>query len=217
MIQGIIFDMDGVIVKTEEIHYETYQETLQNYGIKITEEEYNNNWIRDGKGIEDFLKLKKLNIDPNHIRNKKRELYQSRLRTNVPIFDGVIETLESLSNIFPLALATSSYRIETDLILEKLNIKKYFQSTITANDVSIIKPHPECFLSSAAVLTICPEKTLVIEDAQKGVIAAKRAGMYCIAIPNNYTLSHDLSKVDLRLNSIKELTPSLIKSLYRKQ
>ncbi len=213
MIEAIIFDMDGVLVDTEPVHFMSYQKVLRGHGVEITENQYNNHWIRDGKGIREFIQERSLDLNANQIRAQKRKVYQEKLRSGFQIFPGAREVLESLiSENYSLALATSSYKEETNLILDLMASKKYFKAIVTCDDVKNVKPSPECFLLASQRLEKEPRNTLVIEDAEKGVIAAKNAGMYCIAIRNRLTQNHNLSRANMQLTTIGQLTPELISS-----
>ncbi len=213
MIKAIIFDMDGVLVDTEPVHCASYVQTFQDHGVKIEDNHFYDHWTKKGGNLQQFVDQKGLNVDIDLLRSQKRTKYQDQLKESLPIIAGSKEVVQSLSLIYPLALATSSYAKEASLILELMEIKSNFKTIVTCEDVKNIKPDPECFLLASKRLGIDPKNALVIEDAQKGVIAAKRAGMRVIAIPNQYTFDHDFSLADRIIASINELTPQLIESL----
>jgi len=114
---------------------------------------------------------------------------------------------------FPLALATASYRHDAEEIFSLTNIDRYFKHIITADDVSQTKPNPEAFLLAAQQLNIKPANALVLEDAEKGIIAAHKAGMYSIAVPTDYTRNNDFSLADKVVSNLGEVTLDLIASL----
>ena len=91
-----------------------------------------------------------------------------------------------------------------------LEIAHYFQVIVSGLDVDQVKPAPDIFLKAAHDLGVEPSECLVLEDAEKGVIAAHRAGMRCIAVPNLYTRQHDFSKATKICSSLKEITPELL-------
>jgi HAD superfamily hydrolase (TIGR01509 family) len=201
--KAIIFDMDGVLVDTEILHSNRYIQVLREYGISLTEKEYYNFWTRDGKGIKEYLEVNSLPFDHNELRKKKRELYQSMLKEKLELLPGAMDTVKTLSKIYPLALVTSSYREETELILNLTHLKEYFSVVITGNDVTNPKPHPEGFLLASKRLNMPPSQTLVIEDAEKGVVGAHKAGMKVIALPNKYTKNNDFSYASIILPTIR--------------
>jgi HAD superfamily hydrolase (TIGR01509 family) len=128
------------------------------------------------------------------------------LKTNIPIFDGAKETIAELSKTYKLGLVSSSSRVFVHFILKSTDLEKYFFTIITAEDVEKEKPAPDCFLLAAERLAVEPEECVVIEDAEKGILAAKNAGMKAIAIPNKSTSDNDFSCANLILESIKSLT-----------
>jgi HAD superfamily hydrolase (TIGR01509 family) len=122
-----------------------------------------------------------------------------------------LDLLEFLSGKAKMALASSSYRDAVDGVLAGLDIARYFDVIVSGLDVTHVKPAPDIFLKAANDLGVAPSECLVLEDAEKGVIAAHRAGMRCVAIPNEYTRHHDFSKATKICSSLKDVTPELLK------
>ena len=114
---------------------------------------------------------------------------------------------------FQLALATNSFFQYTDIILQKTNIKQFFEIIVTRDNIKNLKPDPEIFIKTAELLKTEGSNCVVLEDAQKGIEAAYAAGMKSIAIPNIYTFDNDFSKADLILNSLKEINHKTIKEI----
>lgn len=169
MIEGLIFDMDGILVDTEPFHFQGYREALKDYGIGITEAFYNDFWIRQGKGIRDFIREKGLDIDPIELRSKKRAIYHELVKRDLKVCKGVMAKLDELSGIFPLAVYTMSFRIDVELIFKTTGIEKYFGVIVAGDNVKQPKPHPEGYLLSSAKLGIPPQWLAVIDDAEKGI------------------------------------------------
>jgi beta-phosphoglucomutase-like phosphatase (HAD superfamily) len=111
-----------------------------------------------------------------------------------------------------LALVSSTPKENIELITEKLGIKKYFSLFINGDDVKEGKPSPRAFLLAAEKLGVEPKNCVVIEDAIVGVQAAKRAGMYCIAVTNAHP-QEDISEADIVVNSLEEITVKTIEGL----
>ena len=127
--------------------------------------------------------------------------------------EGALALLEQLHGRKKLALASSSYPDAVEAVLAGLGIARYFQVIVTGLDVPRVKPAPDIFLAAAQQLGAAPAECVVLEDAEKGVIAASLAGMRCIAIPNQHTLHHDFSKATRVCSSLKDVTLQLLETL----
>ena len=213
MITTVIFDLDGLLADTEPLHCRAYQETLQPEGVMLRESEYIEHWVREGKGIGDWLALRGLSLDPLAIRLRKSKRYLELLPSMLRPMEGVFPLLETLYRTKNLALASSSYRDAVDGVLAGLNIAHYFKAVVSGLDVPRVKPAPDIFLTAARLLGAAPSECVVLEDAEKGVLAAYRAGMHCIAVPTEYTRHHDSSKATLVCSSLKEITLDLITAI----
>ena len=115
----------------------------------------------------------------------------------------------------PLALATSTGRTETMIKLQILGLTDFFKVVYCREDVENRKPHPEIYVKTAASLGFKPEECLVFEDTVVGVIAAKRAGCFVIAVPNMYTKHLDFSKADKMFGNLRQAVAWLKKHLLK--
>ena len=213
MITTIIFDLDGLLADTEKLHWRAYRETLQAHEADLTEADYAEHWVRTGKGIGEWVKQQGLSLDPLAIRAQKSRRYLELLATELRPMDGALKLLETLRGSKKLALASSSYRDAVDGVLQGLGIGHYFEAIVTGLDVSRVKPAPDIFLAAARQASAAPPDCLVVEDAEKGVLAARRAGMRSIAVPNRYTRHHDFSLANWVCFSLNEITLELIDTL----
>ena len=212
MIERIIWDKDGVIFDAEPVYCGVVRTVLARHGIEISDADYYSHWTRNGGNTIGFLENRGIVIDVGAFRREKTELLRTRLMEKVPIINGALDALERFVE-YSGALVTSSGRPETDLMLDLSDFRRYFRHVVTVEDVIYSKPHPAGFLLASQRLGISPDRLLVIEDAEKGIIAAYRAGMKCIAIPNQYTADNDFSLADVVLGDIGELTLELVATL----
>ena len=206
MITTVIFDLDGLLADTEKLHYKAYGYTFGELGAVLPEEEYRQHWIRKGKGILDYLEEQKLDLDINEVRALKKRHYDELVRSSVQPMPGALGALERLHGEKTLAIATASYLHSAQAVLETLCIEHYFDCVASKGDVTRAKPSPDIFLFAAEQLGVEPGECVVIEDAEKGILAAAAAGMLSIAVPNVHTADNDFSKATLVLESLKELT-----------
>ena len=213
MISTVIFDLDGLLADTEKLHRGAYKEVFAALGVELSDEEYEDHWIRWGKGIDTFVEERNLAIDPRRIRRNKAVLYGQMVLSDVKPMPGSRELLEALKGRKRLALATSSYPRDANAVLDTLGFTDFFAYVATKGNVERIKPYPDIFLHVAREMEVPPEQCLVIEDAEKGILAVDAAGMKSIAVPNEHTQSNDFSKATLVLNSLNEINGELIDQL----
>jgi beta-phosphoglucomutase-like phosphatase (HAD superfamily) len=114
-----------------------------------------------------------------------------------------------------MALASSSMRPLLEAAIGKFGIGRHFSAILSGDEVQNGKPHPEIFLKAAKLLGVEPEHCVVFEDAPHGVLAAKRAGMKCIAIPNPFTSPEKLQQADRILGHLGEVDERLVQSLFQ--
>ena len=215
MISTLIFDLDGLLADTEKLHRRAYQEVFVEKGFRLDDKSYDDHWIRDGKGIVEYVAAKRLNLDPNDIRPRKAARYDVLVRSNVEPMPGAVAALQSLGQQKRLTLATSSCRDAAYVVLETLGIQAFFEHIATKESAARVKPFPDVFLAVAGAVGIPPKECLVVEDSQKGVFAAIAAGMPCIAVPNAQTKGNDFTKAAKVLCSLEELTLEVIEECGR--
>jgi HAD superfamily hydrolase (TIGR01509 family) len=213
MINAVIFDLDGLLADTEKLHISAYQTTFSKLGIELSDEEYANHWIRCGQGTNTFVEKWHLSVDPDFVRKEKALLYKKLVSSSAEPMPGARELLCSLKGRKLMALATSSHPKDANAVLKALDFKDFFSCVVAKNSVERVKPYPDIFLYAANEMNIPPENCLVIEDAEKGILAADAAGMKSIAVPNRYTMDNDFSKATLVVKSLEEVSYELIDKL----
>jgi HAD superfamily hydrolase (TIGR01509 family) len=213
MINAIIFDLDGLLADTECLHCRAYQMALLEHDIELREADYAEHWIRFGKGIGDWLTMQGLELDPQALRFRKSTHYLDLLASSLRPMDGALDLLKAWHGKRKFALASSSYRDAIDGVLAGLGMAHFFEVIVSGLDVPQVKPAPDIFLKAARDLDVEPAECLVLEDAEKGVMAAHLAGMRCVAVPNAYTRHHDFSKATRVCSSLTEITDDFLRSL----
>ena len=145
--------------------------------------------------------------------------YMQELRSgNIQPIAGVVDLIKALKEEgIPMIVASSAIRENIEVVIERFQIKDYFQGYVSGQDVEKTKPHPDIFLKAAEKLNISPKNCLVIEDAKHGVTAAKAAGMFCVGYKNLNSGDQDLSKADLVVDHINEIDLSKINLLIKKR
>lgn len=212
MIKAVIFDMDGVVVDTGLIHNTAEKKVLDEIGIHMTFDE-----IQEYAGqaaevwFKEVLKKNKKSANIEELVKKKFNMVYDILEDEIPVIPGFLDLFKSLKrNKIKVALASGSSKKFMNFIVSKLELK--FDLVISSEEVSKGKPDPELFLMVSKKLKIEPEDCLVIEDANLGVIAAKRAKMKCIGFINKNSGNQDLSKADLIVKNLSDIGVNIIKN-----
>ena len=199
MIKIVIFDLDGVIVESEDAHIEAEKQTFLKYNVLISAEELHRYTGTTAKEMFTGLIAKyKLNTTFEEINSQKEKILFRLLKQDAEPTRGVLPFMQELKRRgIRLAVGSSSPKRLVNYVLKKLNIVSLLDYIVTAEDVEHGKPNPEIFLKVARELGFKPSQCLVIEDARLGVEAAKRAGMKCIGYRNPHSGNQDLSKAEI--------------------
>lgn len=213
--KAIIFDMDGVIVDSEPLHFELERSLLEELGGKITKEEH-----KSFVGTTDYHMWstfkEKFNLKPSveeMIEMKKERFIENIYR--IELVENFQEFMLTLYNEgYPMALASSNNKKAVNAIIKKFDLDRYMELFISGEEVSKRKPDPEIFLTVAEKMKIEPTACLVIEDAYNGVRAAKAAGMKCIGFQNKNSGNQDLSKADLVVENYNKLDIDILRKLF---
>lgn len=213
MITTVIFDLDGLLADTEQLHCRAYRMALLEHKVQLAEADYGEHWVRHGKGIDDWVARQGLDLDPVALRARKAAHYQTLLRSSLRPMAGATALLARLQGTLRIGLASSSYRDAVDGVIHGLGIADYFATVVSGSEVARVKPAPEIFLKAADRLGVVPAECVVLEDAEKGVLAAQAAGMLCVAVPNGYTRDHDFSQATHICASLNEVTVELLRNL----
>ena len=217
MITAVIFDLDGLLADTESLHRQSYQEILREYGCEPSDEEYLDYWIRTGKGATYWIQEHNVDVDLSELQQQKHQRYMELVERSAQAMTGASALLKTLSGKKKLALASASFRDSVLGVIEVLDMARYFDAVVTRNDVPRSKPFPDIFLRAAEHLQVEPSECVVLEDSERGVLAAHRAGMKCIAVPNEYTRQNDFSTAELVMPSLEHVTLDVLESLHQRQ
>lgn len=205
-LQAVIFDLDGLLADTEPTHYEWWRHVLERMGLTLGWTEYSDHWIRAGRSIEEYLARHEVGANPDQLRHQKSQHYLTLVETDLRPMPGAIELLHALRSRVRLSLATSSWQNHVEAVLRKLGITDIFEVVAFGESVARLKPYPDIFLHTARQLSVTPRASVVIEDAEKGVLAARAAGMAVVAVPTVHTQTNDFSAASLVVRSLHELT-----------
>ena len=208
MIKALAFDFDGLILDTEGPIFQSWQELCQSYDYQLTLEDWEV-CIGSAEGTSIFFDSLEERLGgvvdleavaPNRL---EREL---ELVAGQPIRPGVSEYITGARKMgLKLGVASSSDCAWVTGHLEQRGLKEYFACILGADDVELTKPDPALYLAVLEYLGVRAEEAIAFEDSPNGVLAAKRAGLYCVAVPNPLTKQLRLDGADLVLDSLEDL------------
>ena len=201
----ILFDNDGVLVETEIWYFRANQEILKTLGVTLDEGRYLEIMARGGTAWEVALEqgITKEVID--QARFKRDERYQHYLQTENIEIPHVKEILQALSIQYKMAIITTSRRVDFDLIHQNRGIVDFMDFTLCVEEYEHAKPHPDPYLKGLERFGAKKEETIVVEDSQRGLTSAYRAGIDCVIVYNEFTKTHDFSKAKYFIHSLDEL------------
>ncbi len=208
MIRAIVFDFDGLILDTEEPVYRSWLEVYEAHGETLPFER----WVQIvGSTTTEFHPQR--HLEDRLGRPLSQDVVDGRIgrRTEMilaqQVLPGILEYIDDATALgLKLGVASSSTRDWVSGHLERLGILGRFDCVRCRDDVNSAKPAPDLYIAVLDCLGVSPSEAFAIEDSPNGVIAAKQAGMLCVAIPNSITAGLDLSKADLVLRSLSDLS-----------
>ncbi|KMP12024.1 phosphatase [Candidatus Nitromaritima sp. SCGC AAA799-C22] len=210
--QGIIFDFDGLLADSEPFHYRAYNEVFERYGHSLDPDEYWVEWTSKGKGIAGEIERHNLNlgIDPVELRQQKFEVYSRFCQSGaIKLFPEALRIVEFLKTDHQLAIASGSWKRDIQAILKHAGVDQQFLHILGKESAPREKPHPDIFLNAAEAIECKTSECLVIEDALKGLAAAKSAGISCIIIKNPLNQNIDFKEANLIIPSLSEFASLL--------
>ncbi|OYD07610.1 HAD family hydrolase [Paludifilum halophilum] len=208
MLQAIVFDFDGLILDTETHEFQTFQDLFREHGAELPLEEWSRVVGSSDSDFDPYAYLERCvgkRLDREALKEKcrKRHLASIEGEKALPGVEDVLKQAQALG--WKIGLASSSVRDWVEGHLESLGLRHYFECIRTREDVQRTKPDPSLYLQAAECLGVHPSEAVAVEDSPNGALAAKRAGMACIVVPNSVTAQFSFGSVDLRLSSLEEL------------
>jgi len=216
VIEAVVFDLDGLLLDSEQVWDEVREILTRERGGRWHEQAQadmmgmsSTQWSRY---MHDELDVPD---QPEEINRLVVERMLERYRDRLPVIDGAVEAVRRIGERWPLGLASSSNRPLIDLALDLMGIADRFRVTVSSEEVERGKPAPDVYLEAARRLGVAPDRIVAIEDSANGIRAAKAAGMRAIAIPNpHYPPPEDaLKQADAVLDSLSELSPAVVESV----
>jgi beta-phosphoglucomutase family hydrolase len=187
-VRAVLWDVDGTLIDSEELHWISWRRTMANEGITITREQFLASFgQRNDSIVPRWLGAASTPERVERIGEAKEELYRDLVRRDgISPLPGVVDWLQLLQREgWRQAIASAAPRANVEVILEALSATQLFQAIVSAEDVRHGKPDPEVYLTAAARVGASPERCVVVEDAVAGVEGARSAGMRSIGVSHN--------------------------------
>jgi HAD superfamily hydrolase (TIGR01509 family) len=195
--QAVIFDMDGLMIDTEGIYWAVTRQMAREAGKTVSDETLGRMMGRAPlDSIQLLVREVGLTQNPEELMRQRDARVLEIFRRGVEPMPGLMEVLESFRPRFKIAVATSARMNFVNLLFGGMGIHRYFDVLQTSDDIHRGKPDPEIYQLAMTKLGVGPGDSFVLEDSSNGSLAGKRAGAYTIAVPSQYTRSHDFHFVD---------------------
>ena len=208
--RALIFDFDGLILDTEWPEFQSVSEEFERHGVSLPLAEWRTvvgtaehiHWL-------DWLDREVGGVLDREVAIARRRERHHQLISEREVEAGVVELLEEADVAgIPLAVASSSPVDWVDGHLRRLGLRERFGALRCRGDVAVTKPAPDLYLAAVAAVGADPQRSVALEDSEHGCVAAKAAGMYCVAVPNDVTRGSSFEAADLVLDSLAELSVS---------
>jgi beta-phosphoglucomutase len=208
MDKAFLFDLNGTMIDDMEFHLKAWYHILNDdLGANISWEDTKVQMY--GKNSELLVRIfgpdKFMKEEMDRLSVEKEKRYQQEYKPHLKLIPGLHEFLEKAHAMnIPIAIGSAAIMFNIDFVLDNLNIRHFFKAIVSADDVTISKPHPETYLNCAKILDVHPANCLVFEDAPKGVEAAQNAGMPSVVL--TATTLHEKEEFTVYNNVIQYIT-----------
>ncbi len=216
-IKAIGYDVDGTMVDSEPLHVAAWHETLALHNRRFEDLDTTFQATMAGRkplAIATFM-VESLRIPatPEAFLGQKHASFMDKVRTDLRPMPGVVESVRRLSGNYALGIGTSLTREYVDLVLGGLGVASEFSVIVTGDEITHGKPDPETYQVLARRMQVEPHEMAVLEDATSGILSAKAAGCWCVAVENRDAVQQDTSQADVVVYSLNEVTEGLLGSL----
>jgi len=206
----LLWDHDGVLVDTEGLYFRATREVLARVGVELSEQHYRELFLVQARGAWHLAEAAGVDADTletlEHARNAR---YTELLTTHDVLVPGVLPLLDRLRARYRMAIVTSSRRMHFDAIHRTSGVPERFELVLAREDYEHAKPDPEPYLTAMARLGVGPEECLVIEDSERGLLAAHGAGIRAWALPSPLTRASSFALAERCFDSLAQLAQAL--------
>jgi HAD superfamily hydrolase (TIGR01509 family) len=196
-LDAILFDNDGVLVDTEGLYFRANREVLAGVGVALSEDDYAELFLRSGRGAWHLAEARGHAPDAiEALRAARDRRYAELVSAEEVVMPRAREIVAALRDRYRLAIVTSSEPEPFARTHARTGLLEHFELVLTRDHYARSKPDPEPYLRAVERLAVAPERCLVIEDSERGLAAAKAAGLRCWVIPSRLTLGGRFDAAD---------------------
>jgi HAD superfamily hydrolase (TIGR01509 family) len=218
MIEAVVFDMDGVLIDSEQRWDAARRAVVQAAGRRFPQEATRAMQGMSAPEWEAYLH-DELGVPqtPSEIGREVVDAMAQGYRADLPLLPGATQAVEQLAAVYPLAIASSANRELIELVLELAGLHRHFGAYVSSEEVARGKPAPDVYLEAARRLGADPARCAAVEDSSNGLRSAHAAGMAVVAVPNrDYPPSEDaLALAQAVVGRVDAVTPELVATLRR--
>jgi HAD superfamily hydrolase (TIGR01509 family) len=216
VIKAILWDNDGVLVDTEHLYFEATRRVLATVGVALTEALFHDLFLVQNRGAWHLAEAAGVPEDAlARLRADRDALYDALIERDGLVLPGVEAALAQLAPRFRMAIVTSSHQGPFDIVHRRTNLLRFFELVLTREHYQRSKPDPEPYLTALCRTGLSAGECLVIEDSERGLRAAKAAGIACWVIPTALTRGGDFRAADRVLGSVREVAAGLLEEASR--
>jgi HAD superfamily hydrolase (TIGR01509 family) len=207
-IKALVFDFDGLILETETPAYRSWSEIYREHGHELPRDRWLDYIGREAGWFDALTHLETLvgaSFDRERVRKQREEL-KAELTAKLDVMAGIRDYVSEGRRLgLRLAIASSSPRDYVRGHLDRVGLGQGWDAIVCREDAPRAKPAPDLYLRAVELLGVAPDEALALEDSPNGIAAAKDAGLWVVAVPNELTAAGDLTRADCRVSTCAEL------------
>ena len=204
----ILFDNDGVLVETEPLYFEASKRALKEFfNVNIQFDDYmkimtegNGVWVAAPQASQEEIII---------ARNQRDIYYQEYLKKEDITIENVHDVLNELSKKYKMGIVTTSRRVDFEIIHKNRGITDFMDFVLCVEDYPKSKPHPDPYLKGLEKFNAKNDEAIVIEDSERGLIAAHSANIDCAIVHNEFTKTQDFSKAKYKISKLEDILEML--------
>jgi beta-phosphoglucomutase len=215
-----IFDVDGVLIDSYRPHYQSWVEMASHRGLSISEQQFQTSFGRTSReSMAQFWGEGRFSDEEVKAMDQEKEsAFRRIIAADFPAMPGGAKLVAALHKAgFSVAVGSSAPRENVEVAIDRLGVRDQLGAAVTGSDVQRGKPDPQIFITAAQRLGVPPARCVVIEDAAVGVEAAAAAGMACVGLASTGRTRESLSKAQLVVDSLTELSPEVLRQVIERR